>query len=143
MRTHVVVFVVALLAMAAAAGAWAAEKDAAYYQKQFERWSAVIADLKGADMTGVAGQDIEVIRTWIGQAQAFLASDKLSDIEPLLLRIEAQVEYVRTRIDRAAADAAAKLAEEAAATAEKGAQEATAAAEAAEAKVKELESKGL
>lgn len=124
-------------------GAQAAEKDAKYYQKQFTHWSKVIADLKEADVTEGAGRDIEVIRTWISQAQAFLASEKLDDIEPLLRRIEAQAEYVRAKITRLAAEDAADEAEELAKTARAEAEKMNAAANAAAKQLEELESKGL
>jgi hypothetical protein len=116
-RTIVGLMVVGLLVLGIV-GAQAAEKDAKYYQKQFTHWSKVIADLKEADVTEGAGQDIEVIRTWISQAQAFLASEKLDEIEPLLRRIEAQSEYVRAKITRLAAEDAADEAEELSKTAQ-------------------------
>ena len=124
-------------------GAQAAEKDSKYYQKQFTHWSKVIADLKGADVTEGAGQDIEVIRTWISQAQAFLASDKLDEIEPLLRRIMAQAEYVRAKVTRLAAEDAADEAEELAKTAQAEAQDMKANADAAAKQLEELESQGL
>jgi Spy/CpxP family protein refolding chaperone len=123
--------------------AQAAEKDAKYYQKQFTHWSKVIADLKEADVTEGAGQDIEVIRTWISQAQAFLASEKLDEIEPLLRRIEAQAEYVRAKITRLAAEDAAEEAEELSKTAQAQAQTMKAKTDSAAKKLDELESKGL
>lgn len=124
-------------------GAQAAEKDAKYYQKQFTHWSKVIADLKEADVTEGAGQDIEVIRTWISQAQAFLASDKLEEIEPLLRRIEAQAEYVRAKITRLSAEDAADEAEELAKTAKAEAQQIKANADAAAQKLEKIESQGM
>ncbi len=50
------------------------DKDAKYYQARFDSISRVIAELKGADINDELGQDIEVIRTWISQAQAYLAA---------------------------------------------------------------------
>lgn len=141
-KTIVRLMVVGLLVLGFV-GAQAAEKDAKYYQKQFTHWSKVIADLKEADVTEGAGQDIEVIRTWISQAQAFLASERLDEIEPLLRRIEAQAEYVRAKITRLAAEDAADEAEELAKTARAEAEKINAAANAAAKQLKELESKGL
>lgn len=134
-----------LVCMVVAVGfaARAADKDAKYYQKQFDHWSKVIADLKEADITEQAGQDIEVIRTWISQAQAFLANDRLDEIEPLLRRIEAQAEYVRAKIKRLEAEDAAEEAEQLAKAAESQAIKAKDAADAAKATVEELEAKGL
>jgi hypothetical protein len=139
-----------LLSIAVMTCLWAAftvasekEKNAKYFESQFEQWSKVIADLKQADTANVASQDIEVIRTWIGQAQALVANEKLERVEPLLQRIEAQAETIRTKIDRVAAEDAAKRAEEQAASAETQAKEATAAADSADAKMKELEAQGL
>ena len=141
-KTIVRLMVVGLLVLGFV-GAQAAEKDAKYYQKQFTHWSKVIADLKEADVTEGAGQDIEVIRTWISQAQAFLASERLDEIEPLLRRIEAQAESVRAKITRLAAEDAADEAEELAKTARAEAEKINAAANAAAKQLKELESKGL
>lgn len=141
-KTIVRLLVVGLLVLGFV-GAQAAEKDAKYYQKQFTHWSKVIADLKGADVTEGAGQDIEVIRTWISQAQAFLASEKLDEIEPLLRRIEAQAEYVRAKVTRLAAEDAADEAEELAKTAQAEAQKMKANADAAAKRLEEIESQGL
>jgi hypothetical protein len=136
------ILVVGLLVLGFA-GAQAGDKDPKYYQKQFDHWSKVIADLKEADVTEGAGQDIEVIRTWISQAQAFMASEKLDEIEPLLRRIEAQAEYVRAKIHRLAAEDAADEAEELAKTAQAEAQKLKGNADAAAKKLEELESQGL
>lgn len=113
------------------------------YAKQFDHWSRIIADLKSADVSEGAAQDIELIRTWIGQAQAFLASEKFEQIDRLLRRIEAQAAYCRAKINRLAAEDAAEEAETLARNAEQQAESARQAADAAEARVKELEAKGL
>lgn len=123
--------------------AQAADKDVKYYQKQFDHWSKVIADLKEADITEQAGQDIEVIRTWISQAQAFLASDRLDEIDPLLKKIEAQAEYVRAKVKRLEAEDAAEEAEQLAKAAESRAIKAKDAATSAKTTMEELEAKGL
>jgi len=136
------VLVVGLLVLGGV-GAQAAEKNSKYYQKQFTHWSKVIADLKEADVTEGAGQDIEVIRTWISQAQAFLASEKLDEIEPLLRRIEAQAEYVRAKVTRLAAEDAADEAEELAKTAQAEALKMKANADTAAKHLEKLESQGL
>ena len=72
----------------------AEDKDAKFFENQFSRWSKVIADLKEADVTEQVGQDIEIIRTWIGKSQALLASDKLDQIEPILKRKELQLAHM-------------------------------------------------
>lgn len=141
-RTIIGLMVVGLLVLGVV-GAQAADKDAKYYQKQFTHWSKVIADLKEADVTEGVGQDIEVIRTWISQAQAFLASEKLDEIEPLLRRIEAQAEYVRAKITRLAAEDAADEAEELSKTAQAEAKKMKEDADAAAQKLEKLESQGL
>jgi hypothetical protein len=121
----------------------AEDKDAKYFENQFSRWSKVIADLKEADVTDQTGQDIEIIRTWIGKAQALLASDKLDEIESILKRIEAQATYIRAKINRLAAEDSAEEAEALAKSAEEQALKAKATAEDAERKMKALESQGL
>jgi len=141
-RTIIGLMVVGLLVLGVV-GAQAADKDSKYYQKQFTHWSKVIADLKEADVTEGVGQDIEVIRTWISQAQAFLASEKLDEIEPLLRRIEAQAEYVRAKITRLSAEDAADEAEELSKTAQAEAKKIKEDADAAAQKLEKLESQGL
>ncbi len=120
----------------------AKDRDAAFYQKQFEQWSRAIAELKNADTDGSLSADIELIRTWITQGQAFLAQEKTSAIDPLLLRVEAQVEYLRVKLDRISAENAAQESEDQAAAMEKQAEQMAAAAQAAEERVRELESRG-
>jgi hypothetical protein len=143
MRRSRVTWVLVLAGLLACAFAQAGDKDAKFYQKQFDRWSKVIANLKAADVTEQAGQDIEVIRTWISQAQAFVASDKLDEIEPLIRRIEGQAEYVRAKINRLAAEDSAEEAEQLAKVAEQEAIAAKDAATTAKKKMEELEAKGL
>jgi succinylglutamate desuccinylase len=138
------VFLPALGLLALLAGpSGAADKDAKYFQQQFNRFSKVIADLKEADVTEGAASDIEMIRTWIGQAQAFLANDRIDDIEPIMKKIEAQAQYIRAKINRLAAESEAEEAEALASNAEELANKATKAADAAEEKMKALEAKGL
>lgn len=143
-RVYCSVLISALVLLMLSAGpAAAVDKDAKYFQQQFNRLSKVIADLKEADVTEGASSDIELIRTWIGQAQAFLANDRLDDIEPILKKIEAQAEYVRAKINRLAAEDAAEEAEALAKNSEEKANKAKAAADEAEKKMKDLEAKGL
>ena len=127
----------------AAAFTQAADKDAKYFQKQFDRWSKVIADLKEADVTDEAAQDIELIRTWIGQSQAFMASDRLDEIEPVLKRIEAQAEFVRAKINRLAAEDEAEEAEALAKSTQERAAAAKQAADETVEQMKKLEAQGL
>lgn len=136
--------VVLILAGASLLGllAQAKERDAAFYQAQFEQWSRAIAELKNADADGSLSADIELIRTWITQGQAFLAQEKTQAIDPLLLRIEAQVEYLRVKLDRISAENAAQEVEDQAAAMEKKVGETAAAAKAAEDRVQALESQG-
>ncbi len=138
------VFLSALGLLAMLAGsAGAADKDAKYFQQQFNRFSKVIADLKEADVTQGTAGDIELIRTWIGQAQAFLANDRINDIEPIIKKIEAQAEYVRAKINRLAAEDEAEEAETLAKNSEEKANRAKQAADESEKKMKALEAKGL
>ncbi len=143
MRRAMVVSLVLIVAGLISAAAGAADKDAKYYQQQFDRYSRVIADLKAADANDELGQEIEVIRTWISQSQAYLAADKLEQIEPMVELISAQAEYVRAKLKRMDADEAAASAEADADKAEAAAKKMAQAADAAEQKYKELEAKGL
>ena len=118
-------------------------EDSRKYTKQLEHWSQVVADLKSADVTEEVARDIELIRTWIGQAQAFLASEKFEKIDRLLKRIEAQAIFCRAKINRLEAEQQADQAEEQAAALEKKAAEIRARADAAEKKMRQLESQGL
>ena len=121
----------------------AADKNAKYFQEKFDHWSKVIADLKEADVSEGATQDIEMIRTWLGQSQAYLASEKLTDIEPILKKIEAQAEYIRAKVNRMAAEDAADESEALASSSQEQAQKAKQAADKAVAHMKQLEAKGL
>jgi len=121
----------------------AADKNAKYFQEKFDHWSKVIADLKEADVSEGATQDIEMIRTWLGQSQAYLASEKLTDIEPILKKIEAQAEYIRAKVNRMAAEDAADESEALASSSQEQAQKAKQAADQAVAHMKQLEAKGL
>ena len=137
------------LALALAAGlastgeGRAEEREAAWYEQQFQRWTGVLAQLKEQDTAGSATQDIEVIRTWLGQAQAFLASERLEEIDPLLERIGAQAEFAEALIKRLQAERDLRDAEARARTAEVMAQEARKAADAAVLRQQKLEAKGL
>ena len=141
-RASLVICLLAAVCLVAGV-AQAGDKDAKYYQAQFDRFSRVIAELKAADANDELGQEIEVIRTWISQAQAFLAADKLDEIEPMVARIAAQAEYVRAKLKRLDAEEAADVAEAEADEAEAKAKKTAQAADAAEQKYKELEAKGL
>ncbi|MBW2702378.1 MAG: hypothetical protein JRF33_16280 [Deltaproteobacteria bacterium] len=99
--------VVVLLVLIGSSVAGAKDKDAKYYQGQFERFSLLIADLKSADAADEVVRDIEVIRTHIGQAQALLAAEKLESIDPIIERIVAQAGCVRAKLDRLDAEQAA------------------------------------
>jgi hypothetical protein len=123
--------------------AWADEHDAKFYNQQFDQFSRIIADLKAADVTEAASRDIELVRTWISQGQAYLANDKLDQIDPILKRMEAQAEYIRIKIDAANAEEAAEEAEQAAQQAEAQANQARETLKASETKLQQLEAQGL
>lgn len=69
------------------------------YQKTLEKWSQTIPDLEKSD-TGETAKQIALVRSWIGQAQAFVASEKFEKIDPILARVEAMVTFIRVRQDR-------------------------------------------
>ena len=131
------------VALLLAGPAQAKKPDAAYFQNQFDHYSKVIAELKAVDTTGACPHDIEAIRTWISQGQAYLANDKLDKIEPFLKRIGAQAEYVRAKVNRIQAESAAQEAEAKAAAAEQQLAEARAAHQAANPRMQALEAQGL
>ena len=119
------------------------ERDKSYFQREIESWSSVIAELQEVDTTKASSQEVERIRNLIGQAQAFLAAEKLEEISPLLERGASLAALVRARSERIAVEQQAAAAEAAAETAEAAASEARQAAQAAQTKYDELEAKGL
>jgi hypothetical protein len=138
--------IVAVLAIACLASSLALagkSKSASDYQKDFETWTKRLVELQKADVKGVAAQEIEMIRTLITQSQAFVASDKLEQIEPLMRRAQLTADLVEARLKRVAAEDVAAKAEQAAVSAEKAADEAQAGADAAEKRKTDLESQGL
>ena len=102
-----------------------------------------MVELQKADTTGTMAKEIEMIRTLVSQGQAFVAADKLDDIDPLLERAGAFELYIRAVLNRMEATAAAEAAEAQAVEAEKLAQESKAQADATEARFNELEAAGL
>lgn len=76
-----------------------ADDEASKYQKVLEKWSQRLPALQKTD-TGETAEDIALIRSWIGQAQAFVASEKFEKIDPFLDRIESMVKFVKVRQER-------------------------------------------
>jgi hypothetical protein len=142
LQSAVVVWAAASVILCASS-AGAADRGRNQYQKELESWSAVIVELQQADKTGQSSQEIERIRNLVSQAQAFLAAEKLKEIDPALERSAALAALVRARSDRIVAEEEADKVEVAAQRAEKEAREARAAADAAQQKYDELEAKGL
>lgn len=135
-----------MTAMAAAnlaAGEREVERDEAFYQKTFEQLAASVVDLEKRDVDKVSAEEIETIRTLIGQGQAFLANEKLKKIEPLLERAEALVPLARARQSRVELERKADQAEREAVEAEGRANESKEKADATEQRYNELEEKGL
>ncbi len=143
MRTIRTIFGALLAFTLTCTWAAAAQRDAKQYQKEFDQWSKEIANLREADTSRSASQDIEIIRTWIGQAQAYLASDKMEEIDPLLTKIKAQVEYIRAKITRVEIEKQALQVEQQAGETETQAAKIKKAVGAALAREKELEAQGL
>ena len=144
MRMRLIALGIALIAALVVIGpAGAEQQDESSYQKAFETWNQDLAALEGEDSLGSAKQTIASIRTLVGQGQAYLASEKLDAIEPLLERARALSALAGFQIERAKGEAEAAEAE---ATAEKAEQEAKAATDATDAVQKrydELEKQGL
>src|SRR5262245_2310281 len=99
-RMFTFVFVAAGLAALPAYSGKDEKHDAAFYQKKFEDWARDISQMQKSDATGAAATDLEMMRTLIGQAQAFVAADKLESVDPLLVRIEMTGHLVMARLDR-------------------------------------------
>lgn len=102
---HLLTFIVLIAAYSTAARA----DDESKYQRILEGWSQKIPDLEKND-TGETAKDIALIRSWIGQAQAFVASEDFEKIDPILERLETITVYIRVRQQRAKVDAAIKAA---------------------------------
>jgi hypothetical protein len=136
--------IVVLAAMLLAGAAQAKEnKDAAYYQEQFARWTTGIATLQKTDTTGVGVEEIEKLRTAMSQAQALAAAEKFGEILPIEARLDVKMRFTQTWLERVAKEAAATAAEEKAAQADALAKKAKGEAETAKARFAELEAKGL
>lgn len=119
------------------------DRDAAFYTSAFEKLGTSLAETQTADTTSVAATDVERVRTLIGQGQAFVASEKLEEAGAVLQRAQIIARYARAKVERVAAEARAAEATAGATTAEKAAADVKAQADAMQAKVKDLEAKGL
>lgn len=101
---------VALVSFTAVYSHTAGADEAREYQQVLETWSQRLPDLERTD-TGETAKDIALIRSWIGQAQAFIASEDFEKIDPIIARIEALAKYVSVRQHRIKAEIAVKKAE--------------------------------
>jgi hypothetical protein len=119
------------------------ERDASFYTKAFEKLAMDNAQTGAADTTHVATIDIEGVRVLIGQGQAYVAADKLDAAAPVLERAQVISRYAGVKVERAAAEQRAQQAASDAVAAEKAAADMKAQADQMEAKMKDLESRGL
>lgn len=92
-------YLVSIMVFAATCANTARADEALNYQKTLEKWSQVVPDLEKSN-TGETAKQIALIRSWIGQAQAFVANDKFEKVDPILARVEAMVMFVGVRQDR-------------------------------------------
>src|SRR5688572_33284391 len=129
--------------LVASLAAAAEEKDAAYYQTQFARWTTEIAKLQKTNINDAGTDSIEAIRTLVGQAQALAAAEKFDELAPIEQKVNVTLRYTQMRLDRLAREAAAEAAEEEAAKAEAAAQQAKTEADALKKRFDELEAKGI
>ncbi|MFC1609493.1 hypothetical protein ACFL6C_00915 [Myxococcota bacterium] len=144
MRLHrSIVAAFATLMVLTASSAGAEERDKSFYQKELESWSSVVVELQQLDATKESSQEIERIRNLVSQGQAFLAAEKLEEIDPVLERSAALAALARARSERIAIEAKANEIEAVAQQIEAEAQAARVAAAAAEKRYEELEAKGL
>ena len=139
--THIVLTL--FMALVLTSSADAQDKDAASYQKAIEQWGAQLAELSKLDAAGGASEKIEAIRSLLGQGQAYLATEKLEQVDGLLQRADALALFVRAHTARVAKEKVAEDAQKQAAAAEQAAQEAKARLEATVARRDELEAQGL
>lgn len=116
-------------------------QSAPSYQAQLEKWTGMVAELQRKDEGETAG-DIELIRSWIGQGQALVASDKLEQVGPLIERVQALSQYVAVKQLRLVAEGEATATEKKAKDMQTAAQKAQKAASQSHARMKELESAG-
>lgn len=101
------VFPFALVVVAVSNVQPAAADEASSYQRILEEWSQKIPDLEKSD-SGETAKEIALIRSWIGQAQAFIASEDFEKIDPILARIEVMAAFVPVRQARAKIEAEVK-----------------------------------
>ncbi|MEZ4270439.1 MAG: hypothetical protein R3C68_03055 [Myxococcota bacterium] len=132
-----------IISIVGAGSAFAKSGDAQRYQKSFEALSSTVVELDSGDADRTSAKEIEMIRTLIGQGQAFLASEKYNKIAPLLERADAIAMFVRAKQKRMAVESQAAQAETEANEADKKAEHAKASADAVENRYNELEAKGL
>ena len=134
---------VIVVTFASVGSAGADEKSAADYQKEFASWSSKVVELDTKDTGGAVAKERELIRTLVSQGQAYLASEKIGKIAPLMEQAGALESLAKARLVRLATEAQAREAESAASQADQQAKEAEAAADAVENRYNELEAQGL
>ena len=124
--------------------AHAGERNAGEYQKLFEQWGASIAEMQKKTQASTAAlAEIETLRTLIGQAQAFVASDKLEEIQPIEERAVVLIRLAQVKVKRAEAEQRAMDAEAEAKAMQEEADRAKAEADALAARYAALEKQGL
>ena len=135
-------FLVPSLLMLLATGAWGADRKAGY-EEALEQWSQRIGKLNSHSQSSQTTQEIELLRTWVGQGQALVANEKYKGVDALMERLDALAELIKVRQRRLDLDLAADRAEGRAGRAEARASAASKAVEVAEAKIRKLEARGL
>lgn len=121
----------------------AKERSPDEYRALFQQWTSRLAQVQKADQSRSALSELEQIRTLIGQAQAFLANDKLDEIEPIAEHAEVLLGFAANKVERVNSAAAADAAEAKAKALETKAISLRAEADAAQKRYDELESQGL
>ena len=134
---------VGLLCMGGLVGsAQASKATESEARQQLDGWSQRIVALSAKE-TGKTAGDIERLRSLLSQGQAFVASEKLSSVGPVLERMDALEGYVQSKQARLAQEGKAAAADAALKAAQTRLAEITAAASAAKKTMDKLEAKGL
>lgn len=143
MKKTTLVAAVALLTVILIRPLVAGEDERSNLEAALEQRSSTLAKLVAGDTDGSGAAHIEKIRSWIGQGQAYLASEDYDRVQRILNRVDALTGFVQALEARVVAKRAAEKVEMEAKSAVEMADAASAEAKRLADRYAELEAKGL